>query len=192
MLNRFSWLLALALALASFSSSSAWADKFDVAIEEFRAAGAGSYIDASYGFAIFPGIGKAGLIIGGAQGTGLVYQEGKPIGNTVMIQVSLGLQFGGQYYKQIIFFEDARALREFTSGSFEFSGQAAAVALNSGASAEVSTGGGGRTSVTAANGEITEVDGAGFYKGMSVFTLSQGGFMFEVSLGGQRFSYEPL
>ena len=188
MLNRFSWLLVLAL----FSPSSAWADKFDVAIDEFRAAGAGSYIDASYGFAIFPGIGKAGLLIGGAQGKGLVYQEGKPIGKTVMTQVSLGLQFGGQYYKQIIFFEDARAMREFTSGSFEFSGQAAAVALNSGASAEVSTGGGGRTSVTAANGEITEVDGAGFYEGMSVFTLSQGGFMFEVSIGGQRFSYEPL
>lgn len=188
MLNRFSWLFALVL----FSSSSAWADKFDVAIEEFRSAGAGSYIDASYGFAIFPGIGKAGLIIGGAQGKGLVYQEGKPIGRTVMTQVSLGLQFGGQYYKQIIFFEDARAMREFTSGSFEFSGQAAAVALNSGASAEVSTGGGGRTSVTAANGDITEVDSSGFYKGMSVFTLSQGGFMFEVSLGGQRFSYEPL
>jgi hypothetical protein len=36
------------------------------------------------------------------------------------------------------------------------------------------------------------VDGSGFYKGMAVFTLSQGGFMFEVSLGGQRFSYEPL
>jgi lipid-binding SYLF domain-containing protein len=109
-----------------------------------------------------------------------------------MTQVSLGLQFGGQVYKQIIFFEDARSMREFISGNFEFSGQAAAVALNSGASAELSTGGGGRTSVTAANGEFIEVDGSGFYKGMAVFTLSQGGFMFEVSLGGQRFSYEPL
>ena len=82
--------------------------------------------------------------------------------------------------------------REVTSGNFEFRGQAAAIALNSGASAELSTGGGGRTSVTAANGEITEVDSSGFYKGMAVFTLSQGGFMVEVSLGGQKFSYEPL
>ncbi|MDG1034715.1 MAG: hypothetical protein P8O92_10765, partial [Luminiphilus sp.] len=70
-------------------------------------------------------------------------------------------------------------------------GQAAAIALNSGASAEVSTGGGARTSVTAGNGEITEVDSYGFVDGMSVFTLSQGGFMFEVSLGGQKFSYQP-
>ena len=83
-------------------------------------------------------------------------------------------------------------MREFTSGSFEFSGQASAVALNSGVSAEISTGGGGRTSVSAANGESVEVDSPGFYKGMAVFTLSQGGFMVEVSLGGQKFSYEPL
>ena len=47
-----------------------------------------------------------------------------------MTQVSLGFQFGGQVYKQIIFFEDARSMREFTSGNFEFSGQAAAIALN--------------------------------------------------------------
>lgn len=190
MLNRFSFLLALALTL--FGSSPAWADKFDVAIEEFRAAGAGSYIDASYGFAIFPGIGKGGFLIAGAHGKGLVYQEGKPIGKTVMTQVSFGLVGGGQAYKQIIFFEDARSMREFTSGSFEFSGQAAAVALNSGISAELSTGGGGRTSVAAANGESTEVDSSGFYKGMAVFTLPSGGFMVEVSLGGQKYSYEPL
>ena len=188
MLNRFSFLFALVF----FVSSSAWADKNEVAIEVFREAGAGSYIDASYGYAVFPSIGKIGLLVGGAQGKGMVYQEGKPIGKATMTQVSLGFQFGGQVYKQIIFFEDARSMREFTSGNFEFSGQAAAIALNSGASAELSKGGGGRTSVTAANGDITEVDGSGFYKGMAVFTLSQGGFMVEVSLGGQKFSYEPL
>ena len=83
-------------------------------------------------------------------------------------------------------------MREFTSANFEFSGQAAAISLNSGASAERSPGGGGRTSVTAANVDITEVDGSGFYKGIAVFTLSKGGFMFLVSLGGQKFSYDPL
>ena len=129
---------------------------------------------------------------GGAHGKGAVYREGTVIGNSTMTQVSLGLQFGGQVYKQIIFFEDARSMREFTSGEFEFNGQAAAVALNSGASAAISTGGGGRVSVTAANGESAEVDSAGFVDGMAVFTLSQGGFMVEVSIGGQKFSYDPL
>jgi hypothetical protein len=46
--------------------------------------------------------------------------------------------------------------------------------------------------VTAANGESAEVDSAGFVDGMAVFTLSQGGFMVEVSIGGQKFSYDPL
>ena len=164
MLMRFSWVFVIACAL----SSPAWADKDQLAIEEFRAAGAGSYIDAAYGFAIFPSIGKVGLLVGGAQGKGTVYQEGNLIGRATMTQLSLGLQFGGQVYKQIIFFEDARAMREFTSGNFEFGGQAAAIALNSGASAEVSTGGGARTSVTAGNGEVTEVDSYGFVDGMSV------------------------
>ena len=45
MFNRFSFLFALVF----FVSSSAWADKNEVAIEVFREAGAGSYIDASYG-----------------------------------------------------------------------------------------------------------------------------------------------
>ena len=188
MFGRLYWMLILAI----FVSSPVFADRNDLALQEFRAAGAGSYIDASYGYAVFPSIGKVGLIIGGATGKGQVYQEGKAVGSATMPQVSLGFQFGGQVYKQIIFFEDIRAMREFTSGNFEFGGQIAAVALNSGVSAEVSTGGGGRTSVTAVNGEISEVDGTGFVDGMAVFTLSQGGFMVEVSLGGQRFSYEPL
>jgi lipid-binding SYLF domain-containing protein len=188
MLRRFSCLYVLVLLF----SSSAWADKNEVAIEAFRDAGAGSYIDASYGYAIFPSIGKIGLLLGGAQGKGMVYQEGRPIGNTTMTQLSFGFQFGGQVYKQIIFFEDARAMREFTSGNFEFGGQAAAIALNSGATAELSTGGGGRVSIAAANGESTEVDNYGFVDGMAIFTLSQGGFMVEVTLGGQRFSYQPL
>jgi lipid-binding SYLF domain-containing protein len=189
MLTRFSGFF---LVIALISLPSVAADKNEVAIQAFRDAGAGSYIDASYGYAVFPSIGKAGLLVGGAHGKGAVYREGNVIGKSTMTQVSLGIQFGGQVYKQIVFFEDARSMREFTSGDFEFSGQAAAVALNSGASAEISTGGGGRVSVTAANGESTEVDSAGFVDGMAVFTLSQGGFMVEVSIGGQRFSYEPL
>jgi len=189
MLTRFSWFF---LVITLISLPSVAADKNEVAIQAFRDAGAGSYIDASYGYAVFPSIGKAGLFVGGAHGKGTVYREGNVIGKSTMTQVSLGIQFGGQVYKQIVFFEDARSMREFTSGDFEFSGQAAAVALNSGASAEISTGGGGRVSVTAANGESTEVDSAGFVDGMAVFTLSQGGFMVEVSIGGQRFSYEPL
>ena len=101
-----------------------------------------------------------------------MYQAGAPIGKTTMTQISLGFQFGGQVYKQIIFFEDARSMREFTSGDFEFGGRASSVVLNSSASLEISTQGAGRTSVTTANGEKTEVDSSGFVDGMAVFTSS--------------------
>ena len=107
---------------------------------------------------MFPSIGKGGVIIGGAQGEGTVFQGGQAIGEVKMNQLTVGLQFGGQTYSQIIFFEDARALREFTSGNFKFGAQATAVALNTGASAEASTGGGARTSINAGNDNGVEVD----------------------------------
>jgi len=141
---------------------------------------------------VFPSIGKGGVIIGGAQGEGTVFQGGRAIGEVKMNQLTVGLQFGGQTYSQIIFFEDARSLREFTSGNFKFGAQATAVALNSGASAEASTGGGARTSINAGNDNGVEVDSRGFVSGMAVFTIAQGGFMLEASLGGQRYRYNPF
>ena len=180
------------LSLILVAAAPAYADKNDITIEQFREAGAGSYIDASYAYAVFPSIGKGGVIIGGAQGEGTVFQGGQAIGEVKMNQLTVGLQFGGQTYSQIIFFEDARALREFTSGNFKFGAQATAVALNTGASAEASTGGGTRTSINAGNDNGVEVDSRGFVSGMAVFTIAQGGFMLEASLGGQRYRYNPF
>ena len=33
---------------------------------------------------------------------------------------------------------------------------------------------------------------AGFHKGMAVFTRAKGGLMYEASIGGQKFSFEPI
>jgi|TARA_R110001583_G_scaffold193197_1_gene361143 lipid-binding SYLF domain-containing protein len=46
-----------------------------------------------------------------------------------------GFQIGGKAYSEIIFFKNAEAYNDFTRGSFEFSAQVSAVALNAGASA---------------------------------------------------------
>ena len=101
----------------------------------FRQAGqSGEFFGKSYGYAVFPTIGKGGIGIGGARGKGRVYVGDKVIGNTTMTQLTVGLQLGGQAYSQIIFFEDKRALDEFTSGNFEFGAQATAVAITAGAS----------------------------------------------------------
>jgi lipid-binding SYLF domain-containing protein len=108
-----------------------------------------------------------------------------------MTQVTIGFQLGGQAFSQMIFFEDERALKEFTSGNFEFSAQATAVALTAGVSAEANTGGGAGAGASGGRNDATTVHG-GYRKGMAVFTIAKGGLMYEATLGGQKFSYKPL
>jgi hypothetical protein len=78
----------------------------------------------------------------------------------------------------------------FTSGNFEFSAQATAVALTAGVSAEASTGGGTSAGASGGRNDAAAVHG-GYRKGMAIFTIAKGGLMYEASLGGQKFSYDP-
>src|SRR5215831_9666566 len=94
------------------------ADDFSETIQLFKEAGASqAFFDKSYGYAVFPGIGKGGFIVGGAHGNGRVYRKGVYVGDVSMTQVNIGFQIGGQGFRQIIFFEDQRAFDEFTNGS---------------------------------------------------------------------------
>ncbi len=174
-------------------SQPAWAeDTYEKSINAFRQAGeSGAYFNAAYGYAVFPTIGKGGIGIGGAHGKGRVYAAGQHIGNVSMTQLTMGIQLGGQAFSQIIFFEDERALREFTSGNFEFSAQATAVAITAGVSAEANTGGGVAAGISGGQNDANTAHG-GFRKGMAIFTLAKGGLMYEAALGGQKFSYTPL
>jgi lipid-binding SYLF domain-containing protein len=168
------------------------ADEYSDAISVFQKAGeSGAYFDSAYGYAIFPTIGKGGIGIGGAHGKGKVYSQGTAIGKTSMTQLTIGLQLGGQAYSQIIFFENAEALQQFTSGNFEFSAQATAVAITAGASAEANTGGGASAGASGGKNDASTTS-AGYRKGMAIFTVAKGGLMYEASLGGQKFSYEAL
>ena len=171
-------------------ASSAAADSYSEAIQVFRQAGqSGEMFAKSYGYAVFPTIGKGGIGIGGARGKGRVYVADKVIGNTTMTQLTVGLQLGGQAYSQIIFFQDKRALDEFTSGNFEFGAQATAVAITAGASAGTSTTG---SSAGVSGGQHDAATaGAGFHKGMAVFTVAKGGLMYEATVSGQKFKYTP-
>ena len=81
----------------------ALADDVDTAIENFRGAGAGDFVDNAFGYAVFPSIGKGGIGIGGAHGKGEVFVGGKKVGKTKMSQITYGLQLGGQVYSQMIF-----------------------------------------------------------------------------------------
>jgi lipid-binding SYLF domain-containing protein len=80
------------------------------------------FFSDSYGYAVFPTIAKAGFVVGGSYGEGQVYQGGKVTGTAKLIEGSIGWQFGGQAFSEIIFFQDKRAYDEFTSGISSLSG----------------------------------------------------------------------
>jgi len=127
-----------------------------------------SFKDKAYGYAVFPKITKGAIGIGGAGGQGIVYKNGVPTGHSTMSQATIGFQLGGQQYKEVIFFENEETYTKFTNRKAKFNGQASAVAITDGASADVS-----------------------FKGGMAVFTQTDGGLMFEASVGGQKFSFNP-
>lgn len=180
----------LVFCLLALFFTSAWADKYDDTIKVFKGAGESStFFNNSYGYAIFPTIAKAGIIIGGAHGKGRVYTQGKYVGDTSMTQLTVGYQLGGEAYSQIIFFEDERAFKEFASGNFEFGAQASVVAITAGASAGANTAGGTRAG--ASGGKHDATTAGGYHKGMAVFTIAKGGLMYEASIGGQKFEYTP-
>ena len=180
-------LLTLVLSLVC---SFAWADEFADTKKMFEDAEAANMFNSAYGYALFPTIGKAGFVIGGAYGTGRVYEQGTYIGDTAMTQATVGFQLGGAGFSQVIFFQDKRALSEFTNGNFEFGAEAQAVAITAAAGASANTAG---SSATASGGKNNaNIQGAGYYKGMATFTITKGGLMYEATVGGQKFSYTKL
>lgn len=180
----------LFLFLAGFAfATPALADDYADTVAKFKKASqTGPFFAKNYGYAVFPTIGKAGVGIGGAHGTGRVFVKGAYVGDTTMNQLSVGAQLGGEAYSQMIFFEDERAFKEFSGGNFEFGAQAQAVVITAGAGAQATTGGTGAGKNV--GGDKADVKGE-YQKGMAVFTLAKGGLMYEASIGGQKFKYKP-
>jgi len=145
-------------------------DKTADAITRFKSTDSSmqEFFDSSVGYAVFPSVGKGAVGVGGAYGKGELYEDGMMIGYCDLSQGSIGFQLGGQVYSEIIFFQTESALSDFKNGNLEFSAQASAVAATAGASAD-----------------------AAYEGGVAVFTMTKGGLMYEASIGGQKFSYEP-
>lgn len=120
-------------------------------------------------YAVFPGVGKGGYWVGGAHGTGVLFETGTPTGKVKLNQVSVGAQFGGQEFSEVVFLETPGALADFKRGKLEMSAQASAVALNSGAAAA-----------------------AKYRNGVAVVVQPKGGLMAEAAVGGQKFSFKPF
>jgi lipid-binding SYLF domain-containing protein len=168
----------------------AYADKYTDTIDVFKKSETVQpFFKNAYGYAVFPTVGKAGIGIGGSYGTGQVYQGGKVTGEVSLIKGSIGWQFGGQAFSQMIFFADKRAYDEFTSGNFEFDATASAVAITAGAQAKAGTEGStAGASAGPATGKQAKAD---YHKGMAVFVHTKGGLMYEASVGGQKFTFKP-
>ncbi len=143
-----------------------------------------------YGYALFPTVGKAAFVVGGAYGEGQVYRGGKVTGTAKLMHASFGLQLGGKAFSEIVFFQDKRAYDEFTSGNFEFDAKMSAVAVTAGAQAQAGSSG---KSASATAGPKTGAQAETAYNsGMATFVHAKGGLMAELAVGGQKFSFQPL
>ncbi|MHC4264406.1 MAG: lipid-binding SYLF domain-containing protein [Planctomycetota bacterium] len=127
-----------------------------------------SFMAGSYGYAVLPKVFKGGFWVGGAYGKGHVFEQGKMVGFCDMSQATLGFTFGGEYFREIIFFRQKQDLDRFRTGEFSFSAQVTGVALTAGAAAK-----------------------ADYKDGMAVFVVTDKGLMIDASLGGQKFYYVP-
>ncbi len=153
---------------AKSAPSNAFNQEVDNAISSFKShdPSLSKFFDSCAGYAIFPSVAKGGLGVGAAHGDGQVFEGGARVGKAELSQGSIGLQIGGQEYRELVFFKDKAALDSFKSDSFEFAGNASAVAVKSGAA--------------------TAVD---YSNGVAVFTITTAGLMLEASIGGQNFDY---
>lgn len=127
------------------------------------------FFDTSYGYAVFPKVYKGAFWVGGAYGKGQVYKQAEMTGYSSLSQASLGLSFGGEYFREIVFFSTKTEYDEFCSEEFAFSAQVTGVALTKGVAAKVN-----------------------YENGVVVFIIAQKGLMVDASLGGQKFEFTPV
>lgn len=127
------------------------------------------FFDEAYGYAVFPSVGKGAIGVGGAHGSGTVFEQGVPVGKSTLTQFTIGFQFGGKYYSEIIFFEDRETFDLFKTSRLELAAQASAVAVTFGASANLA-----------------------YDDGVAIVTIEKGGLIYEASVGGQKFEFEAV
>ncbi len=132
-------------------------------------AGLERFFESAAGYVIFPNVGKGGLIVGGATGNGVLYENGNAVGMADLKKLNIGLQAGGQAIIEVIFFETEETLNDFKRGNFEFSAEASAVIADKGKSKN-----------------------ANYNDGVMVFALPKAGLMADASVGGQKFSFQAF
>lgn len=121
-------------------------------------------LEKAAGFAIFPSVGKASAVLGATYGRGEVYEKGKLIGYAAIIQVTLGVQLGGDTFAALVIFDSPEQLKKFKQSPYAFAASAAAVIVRAGASTTRGAPGKARLA-------------------------EEGGMLVEAAIGAQRFVY---
>ncbi len=127
-----------------------------------------AFVDAAHGYAIFPSVGKAGLVVGAAYGRGEVFRGGEMIGYADITQATVGAQVGAQEFSELIVFETEAAMQRFIDDAFDVTANASAVILKEGAGAAWN-----------------------YDDGVVIIVQPKSGAMAEATVGGQKFDYTP-
>jgi lipid-binding SYLF domain-containing protein len=126
-------------------------------------------LDKAAGYVVFPTVGKAGVVVGGGGGEGILFENGAPAGRVKLTLINVGAQVGGQHFRELVILQNKDAVDRFKRGNFAFQAGLTAVAAGAGASANLN-----------------------FRDGVAVITKTTGGAMIGATVAGQRFSYSPL
>ena len=126
-------------------------------------------MDRGVGYAVYPNVGAAGAIVGGAYGRGVVFEDDRPVGFTELNQGALGAIIGGQNYAQMIVFQNEDALNRLRAGNFDIGAEASAVAIKAGIAAATR-----------------------FEDGVAIFQMPKGGLMATAAVTGQKMNFQPM
>ncbi|HWV37336.1 MAG TPA: hypothetical protein VN033_02550 [Vulgatibacter sp.] len=125
-------------------------------------------LEKAYGYAVYPTVGRASLVLGCSYGKGEVFKQGKQVGFAGLMQITVGVQVGGQTYSQLVLFQDEAAFKRFKEGKVGFAANLSAVIVKAGAAATNN-----------------------YKQGMQVYVHSEGGMAIEAVIGGQKLIYRP-
>jgi len=120
-------------------------------------------------YAVFPSVGKGGVLVGGAYGKGILYEGGVPTGYVSLEQASLGAQLGGETFSELLLLRNPVDIDQVKSGHYSVGANAGVVVLSGEASAHA-----------AADSQAT------------VFVLPRGGLMVDISISGQQLKFQSF
>jgi len=100
-MKRFGMISVLALfavAALAVPASAQSDEEVQEVIKKFEEGDPGmqAWFKESYGYVVFPSVGKGGIGIGGARGKGLVYEQRQLVGKSTLTAVTIGSNSAGR------------------------------------------------------------------------------------------------